>query len=180
MRVRALIGLIAFAVVPRVASAQWAGWDSEFDEEKKSWKEMEAKIPSYPSPKNLLHLEAGTGGHRVYIDANSVSLGEDGVMRYTTVVKTSGGATNVSFEGMRCETREQKTYALGHSDGSWARARDPKWKRIELRENLPYHYVLYREYFCPSKARPPTAREAVDALKQNRSFIHTDEGRQRP
>ena len=180
MPVKGLIGFIALALIPGVALAQWAGWDYEFDEEKKSWKEIEAKIPPYPSPKNLLYLEASTGGHRLYIDANSVSRGEDGVMRYTAVVKTSGGATNVSFEGIRCETREQKTYALGHSDGSWARARNPQWRRIELREILPYHYVLYREYFCLSKARLPTAREAVDALKQNRSFVHSEEGRQRP
>jgi hypothetical protein len=173
MRVKALAALVANA------RAQWADWDYELDQEKKSWKELEAKIPSYPSAKNLLYLEAGRGGHSVYIDANSVSLGEDGVMRYTAMVKTSGGATNVSFEGIRCETREQKIYALGHSDGSWVRARDPKWKRIELRDNMPYHYVLYREYFCPTKARPVTAREAVDALKYSRNLVHTEEGRQR-
>jgi hypothetical protein len=180
MPVKWLVCFVALAFIPGVALAQWAGWDYDFDEEKKSWKEIEAQIPPYPSPKNLLYLEAGGGGHRLYIDANSVSRGEDGVMRYTAVVKASGGATNVSFEGMRCETREQKTYALGHSDGSWARARSPQWRRIELREILPYHYVLYREYFCPSRTRPPTAWEAVDALKQSRSIFHSEEGRQRP
>ena len=180
MRLKCLAVVVAVALMPGAALSQWAGWDYDFDEAKKSWKEIEAKIPSYPDPKNLLHFEAGAGGHQVYVDASSVSLGEDGVLRYTTVVKTSGGATNVTFEGMRCETREHKTYALGRRDGSWARARDPKWKRIELREIMPYHYVLYREYFCPSKSRPASVQQALQALKYSRSSVHSEEGRHSP
>jgi hypothetical protein len=180
MRAEVLLAILALTLAPGLASAQWAEWDYEFDQEKKSWTEMEAKIPAYPATKNLVPLEGGGGRHNVYIDANSISLGEDGVMRYTAVIRTLGGATNVTFEGMRCETREQKTYALGHSGGRWSRARTPEWRRIEIREILPYHYVLYREYFCPSRASPPTPKAVIQALKQSRSFVHGDEGRQRP
>ena len=87
-------------------------------------------------------------------------------MRYTTVIKTAGGATNVTFEGMRCETREGKLYALGRGDGSWVRARDPKWQRILLRDLTPHRYVLYREYFCPSPAMPTAPKIAIDALRR--------------
>ena len=67
---------------------------------------------------------------------------------------------------MRCDTREQKLYALGRSDGSWVRARDPKWERIVLRDLKPHHYVLYRDFFCPSPARATPPKQALNALKR--------------
>ena len=180
MRVSLFLSLAALAVLINPAAAQWAAWDYEFDEEKKSWKEIEAKMPPYPQSRNLLHLVSGASLNRFYIDTESVSLGEDGVMRYTAVVRTAGGASNVSFEGIRCDTREHKVYALGRSDGSWVRARDTKWKYIELRDIAPYHHMLWREYFCVSRRQPATVRQAIDALK--RSSVHdvSSEGRTRP
>ena len=174
MRLEILIVLVALAATTQ-AHAQWSGWDAEFDEETKSWKEIQAKIPPYPKAQNLILLDAGKGtSHTFYVDAASVSVGEDGVVRYTTVVKTAGGATNVTFEGMRCETREGKLYALGHKDGTWARARDAKWQRILLRELKPHRYVLYREFFCPSPAKPTSAKVAVDALRRGVGLAISD------
>lgn len=167
MRRSALVFFVGL-VVPSVAcSAQWEGWDADFDEGKKSWREIQAQIPPYPKGENLVLVEAGSASlHRFYIDAHSVSLGEDGVTRYTVIVKTAGGATNVTFEGMRCETRERKLYALGRSDGSWVRARDPQWTRITFRELAPHHFALYRDYFCPERTLPTPPKQAVDALKR--------------
>jgi CNP1-like family len=148
-------------------AAQWGAWETDFDEEKKGWKEIEAQIPAYPQPKNLVLLEAGSAtSHKFYVDTASISLGEDGVMRYTTVVKTGGGATNVSFEGIRCQTREKKLYALGRADGTWVRARDPKWQRVVLRDLTPHHWTLYREFFCPAPAVPTSPARAIEALKR--------------
>jgi hypothetical protein len=167
MQGRVLVLFAALLVVPVALAAQWSGWEYDFDEEKKSWKEIQAQLPPYPKPENLVLLEAGAATpHKFYIDAASVSLGEDGVIRYTSVVRASGGATNVSFEGMRCETREQKLYALGRSDGTWVRARDAKWQRILLRDLKPHHWTLYREFFCPSPAVPTPPKQAVEALRR--------------
>jgi hypothetical protein len=168
MRLSALVVLGVFAFARVAGAAQWAStWEADFDEDTKSWKEIQSQIPAYPKDQNLVHVEAGSEtSHRFYVDAASVSLGQDGVVRYTTVVKTSGGATNVSFEGMRCETREQKLYALGRSDGTWVRARDPKWQRIVLRDLKPHHYMLYREYFCPSPGVPTAPKHAIDAMRR--------------
>jgi hypothetical protein len=165
--VRLAVWLCAcFAATPAYA-ALWGSWENDFDEDKKAWKEIEAQIPPYPQPKNLVLLDAGSAtSHKFYIDTTSITVGEDGVVRYTTVVKTAGGATNVSFEGIRCSTREQKLYALGRSDGSWVRARDSKWKRILLRDLTPHQWVLYREFFCPQPSMPTPPRQAIDALKR--------------
>lgn len=148
------------------AAAQWAGWDYANDKEITPWAELEAKIPRYPGDAGLLPFEAGpTSGHRFFIEPSSLSIGEDGVVRYILVVRTSGGATNVSFEGMRCETREQKTYAIGQRDGVWTRARDPQWKRIEYKEFSRQHGILYRDFLCRGKAPAASVREIVQLLK---------------
>jgi hypothetical protein len=146
--------------------AQWAGWDYDNDREIKPWSELQAKIPPYPKDPELIQFDAGSAtAHRFFIDPGSLSIGEDGVVRYIMVIRTGGGASNVTFEGMRCETREQKTYAIGHHDGTWSRARDPQWRRIEYREVNRHHGVLYREFFCRGKFAARSVNDIVSALR---------------
>ena len=148
MRIAPLL-FCAATVFAGAAGAQWAEWDRDVEENTKPWKEIEAKIPSYPKEGGLLAFDAGpTSPHRFFLDAQSLSIGEDGVVRYTLVVRTSGGATNVTFEGIRCQTRELKVYAIGQRDGGWTRARDPKWRRIQYQELNRHHNALYGDYLC--------------------------------
>ncbi len=168
IRVLALVAAAAFGTA--TAHAQWRFFESEFDEERKEWKEIEAKIPAYPVDANLLPFQGGGASpHRFFIDAQSLSIDEDGVVRYTLVVKTAGGATNVTFEGMRCDDRQQKLYALGHPGGNWTRARNPQWRRIEYQDVNRHHGVLFSDYFCTgtSSNREPvkSVAEAVQRLK---------------
>ncbi len=159
------------AAVP--AAAQWRMFDPEFDEDKKPWAEIEAKLPLAPRPKHLIPFEAGGATpHRFYIDAPSLSVGEDGIVRYTMVVKAAGGATNVTFEGIRCETREYKRYAVGRADGKWTRARESQWRRVEYKELNRQHHVLYSDFFCPERhARMVTAKQILAALRQSRGNL---------
>lgn len=158
--------LIALSA-PLTAAAQGRLFESDFDDGQKAWKEIEAKLPSYPKAENLIPFEAGAASaHKFFIDAPSISVGEDGVVRYTLFVKAAGGAANVSFEGIRCETREQKYYAIGHGNGSWSKARDPQWRRIEYREVNRHHGVLYVDFFCPGKFPVKSPQDAIKTLKQ--------------
>jgi hypothetical protein len=164
--------LVLALLLPSGAAAQWRLFESDFDEERKEWKEIEARLPAYPRQENLVPVDGGvTALHKFFIDAPSITVGEDGVVRYSLVVKTAGGATNVSFEGIRCEMRQQKLYAMGHANGKWVRARDPVWRRIEHRENYNHHGVLYSEILCRDKHPVKTAREALDSLKYHKPRI---------
>lgn len=157
--------LLVACLLPALTAAQGRDFEREFDEGKKAWKEVEAQIPPYPREENLILFETAPAGHKFFIDAPSVSVSEDGVVRYTLLVKTAGGAVNVSFEGIRCETREQKYYAIGQPGGAWSKAREPAWRRIESKQFNRHHGVLYADYFCEGKAPVANARKAVDALK---------------
>lgn len=169
-RIRGALGILAaLAAFGAPAQEQWSKWDVDFDEGKKPWKEIEAKIPSYPKPENLIPFEAGkAGGHRYFIDARSLSLGEDGVMRFVLVIRAAGGATNVTFEGIRCEMRQRKFYAIGQANGSWTRARNAQWRRIGEQEQSQ-HGTLYDEYFCSDKYLPATPQRAIQMLKYSGS-----------
>jgi len=154
------------------AAAQWSGWDYAFDREIKPWQELQLQLPSYPKADTLIAFDAGAAAkHRFFVDEKSISLGEDGVVRYTLVIKTAGGATNVVFEGIRCETREKKTYALGHDDGTWARARNPAWRFIEGRMYDRHYNVLYGDIFCRGKLPVESVKDMTQALRQGSARI---------
>jgi len=164
--VRRAAGVFAMlAACGAQAQEQWSQWVIDFDEGKKPWKEIEAKIPAYPRNENLIPFEAVKAtGHQYFVDAQSLSLGEDGVVRYVLVIRAAGGATNVTFEGMRCETREQKYYAVAQPGGGWNRARNPQWRPIRQQE-VSQHGTLFDEYFCAERFRPATPGQAIQRLK---------------
>lgn len=164
--VAALAAVAACAGLAAAPRESWQLWEVDFDEANKPWKEIESKLPAYPRSEHLVPFEGGGASpHRFFIDAQSLSVGEDEVVRYTLLIRTAGGATNVSFEGMRCETREQKYYALGRADGNWVRARNPQWRRIESQSINRQHDVLYAGVFCDGKSPVATAREVLQRLK---------------
>ncbi len=169
-RAMGAVGVLALlAALDAPAQDAWSRWGVDFDENNKPWKEIEAMIPAYPRPENLLPFEADkTRGHRYFLDAPSLSLGEDGVMRYVLVVKTAGGATNVSFEGIRCDERQQKYYAIGQTNGGWTRARNPQWRRIG-QQGQSQHDTLYGEYFCVDRRLPATPERVIQMLKSGGS-----------
>jgi hypothetical protein len=139
------------------AAAQWKEWDYDLDQEKKPWSELQTQLPAYPKPENLLRFEMGSNtANRYFVDATSVSVGEDDVVRYALVIRSGGGANNVSFEGIRCKSREVRVYAFGHPGEQWSRARNSTWRPIEPREINGYHYALLRDYFCWTSSRTST------------------------
>ncbi len=137
----------------------------EFDDEK-IWFELQAQLPSYPKPENLIFFDIGPiSSHRHYIDETSIQVGDDGVIRYSLVIEPSSKVMNVSFEGLRCATKERKRYALGRSDGTWSQSHLTEWQRLE---NITQDYAqqeLFKYYFCPLKSIVGSPQEAIRALK---------------
>lgn len=131
----------------------FGGFEHDFDDDKKPWQEVAAKLPAYPKAENLIPFEVSSATrHQFFIDQASLSSGEDGVVRYTVVIRTTGGAENVSFEGLRCGTGERKLYAFGHSDGkgggNWSRNRYARWELIPARQATSHQRELFFHYFC--------------------------------
>ena len=87
-----------------------------------------------------------------FVDAKSLAVGTDGVVRYAVVITVSAGARNVNYEGIRCDTYEWRQYAgLNSEHDGWDRTVENDWRRIENGELNAYHSALYQDYFCANK-----------------------------
>ena len=131
------------------------------------WKEAEFRLPAYPSDADLIPLDLRSPTRaQFFVDARSLSLAEDGVVRYSLVVRGAGGAENVSFEGIRCATAERKLYALGRG-GEWVPSRNDSWQLIADNALNRQHAVLAKEYFCPPGSVRPSQAEILDLLRKD-------------
>ncbi len=116
---RLLLFMALFAAIsPLHAKRDAYGMEKEyfdFDESQvEQWKESEISLPPYPRDENLLAVPLlATDTLKIYIDRASLSRGPDRVARFSLVVESPSGARSVFYDGLRCETREYKTYAIG-------------------------------------------------------------------
>jgi hypothetical protein len=136
---------------------------TEFEREleEREFKEADVQLPAYPKKDGLLEFRiSDPGSFRYFIDAASISIGKDDVVRYTLVVRSSSGVDNVSYEGVRCHAGSNKVFAYGY-DGKWSPAHGD-WRDTALR----WQYELRTRYLCPMKMRVQSAAEAIDALKR--------------
>lgn len=148
------------------ANAQSFYFEKDFDDEEKPWQEIAVQIPAAPKQENLLPFYVGpTTPHTFSIDPSSVSIGEDRVVRYILHVKTSGGAESISYEGIRCQTFEKKTYAFGQRDGSWTRARRDKWEPITGTVVNRHHAALAKDYFCDHQTIAGSVKEIIARMR---------------
>ena len=151
---------------PLVAHAEWGEFEHEFEQDK-PWVEVAAQLPPYPKPENLIPFNVSSATrNRHFVDAASISVGADNVVRYTVVVEAAGGAKNVSFEGLRCESGERRLYAYGHPDGTWSKARNAGWENIKFRSLLSYQKALFEDHFCRDGIRVRDGKEAVQNLRR--------------
>jgi hypothetical protein len=141
--------------------------DFEEDYENKQWQEVEVQLPAAPRQDSMLpfYVSAATE-NRFFVDGSTISVGTDGVVRYVLLILAAGGGRNVTFEGMRCQTRERRIYASGRQDGSWSKARKNEWVRIQEQYANRHHATLFLDYFCPIGSIVQDAAEARNALKQ--------------
>ncbi|MCM2306344.1 MAG: CNP1-like family protein [Sulfuritalea sp.] len=140
----------------------------DFEEEQPWQEQKEVDLPAFPKDENLREFYVSAVATNKYlIDASTLAVGADGVVRYVLVVKASGGATNVSFEGINCKDRSWKLYATGRSDNSWNRSQASRvqWRPIENKPVNRHHAALSRDYFCPGGIGIYTADEGRNALR---------------
>ena len=128
--------------------------------------EAQAPLPEYPKPENYLPLQvSATTPFVFFVDAKSVSAGKDGVVRYSLIAKSSGGAPNISFEGIRCSEGQFRVYAFGRSDNTWSESQMSRWQPMPADARNAQRAVLYRDFFCSAGGIIATAEEGVQALR---------------
>lgn len=141
--------------------------DDDEGRDVRRWQERVADFPAAPLAENLLpfYVSAATSND-FFVDGASISVGSDGVVRYVLVVQAAGGARNVSFEGIRCETKEYRDYAFGRPDGSWSKSRNENWRQIRDVPANRHHFALFIDYFCPGGVIALSVDHVRDVLRR--------------
>lgn len=162
---RACLALIL--MLPIAAGAQLFGSDERGGErERLAGPEAPVTLPQFPRQEDYLPFEvSATTPFDFFVDARSLRVGADTVVRYTVIAKSAGGALNISFEGMRCADHQFRVYALGRADKTWSEVRNSKWETIRREVRNAQRAVLYNDFFCPMTGYIATAEEGVRALK---------------
>ena len=146
-----------------------AGLFSDDDGKTAPLEEGALLLPAAPKADDLLRYTVGPGTAMTFaVDAKSVSVGDDQIVRYSSVITSGTGVTNISYEGIRCKTAERKLYATGRPDGSWNSVPEPVWRRISQVGANSYQATLMKEFFCDGEAVAGKAATMVERLRRKK------------
>jgi len=148
--------------------------DSDFVyllDRKPTWTEIQNPVlPPLPQAADVLQFDVSTTSNLNFgIDAKSLSVGQDGVVRFTAVISSPAGAHNIYYEGIRCDTYEWRLYAAANDAGTdWDHSVSNNWRRIENSELNAYQSALYVDYMCTSKMPKGKAKDIVNNIRFHR------------
>lgn len=164
--------LVAVALLTgTVAASAQSQFEEDFDDKEKPWQEIAVQLPPAPKPENLVQFYVSPTATQTFaVDTQSLSVGSDGVVRYTLVAVSESGARNVSYEGIRCESYERKLYAFGQPDGTWSRSRRDQWERITGYTSNRQQAALAKDYFCMEKTVAGKAENMVERLRHSKTL----------
>lgn len=130
------------------------------------WVEQAYELPAAPREADLIEFSVGGGTQaRFLIDAETLSVGTDGVVRYALVALSPSGVRNVTAEGIRCANWTWRIYASGRADGQWAAARSAKWEAIVNTTYNRARAALATDVFCDGSVPPRDRGEVLRRLR---------------
>lgn len=149
--------------VPLLSQAQTSYTDE------KVWTEAATLPPASFSTEALLPFEVLKSSSLSYgIDPATLIVGEDGVARYVLVARSSSGALNVLYQGIRCATAETKTYGRLSDKGTWNTTVDADWQALSFRGPTRPAMVLARQGVCDGRTLNGNPQKMLATLKQDR------------
>ncbi len=147
------------------------------DIEEYVWKEGDSKAAAYPKDKDLVEI-SGPPAYRNYqylIDAENLSVGDDGVVRYALVIRSPSGVDNARYEGIRCMSQQIKTYAYGTMDmqgnKKFVGRSEPKWKPVSSTGATGYGSILIANYFCSFESITLKRNEVIQNIKYGKGDV---------
>lgn len=131
--------------------------------------ESEFTLPAAPQKSSLLPFYVSpTTTLDFAIDAKSLSVSSDGIVRYTLAVTSKAGASNISYEGIRCASAEKKLYATGKPDGSWSASRRDAWVPIVDGGSNRQHAALTKDYFCDGRTVAGKSDAIIERIRKQK------------
>lgn len=140
------------------------------DPEAERWRESTVTPPPKFNLDQLQPFDVSPGAALSYgIDPKTLSVGEDGVVRYVMVARSSSGALNVLYQGLRCQTGEVKTYGRWNNNASsWNTSTRDEWQPLSFSGPTRPAMMLARAAICEGSTVNGNPQKILHTLKHGR------------
>jgi hypothetical protein len=130
------------------------------------WQEADYTVPDYPTaPVWIGFFVPLKPDFKYFVDAQSLSLGSDGVLHYVLRAVSASGAESLSVEGLQCENHSLRAYAFGDTiNKQWISSTRALWKRLNDEDGL--HMRLANDV-CPDWNTPASVADVVSSIKKS-------------
>lgn len=164
-----MIRLVALTLLALHVISTAARTNEGFKYEEKIWVEQEVRdLPAYPDPTALSKIPLqGENQYSYLVDHRSLAVGPDAIIRFIFAVRTEQGGTQISYAGLRCASREWKTYAYGTEQGAWRRPTNVSWEPIELKRRENYRHEMYADFLCEGGGPAGSEKALVARLRRS-------------
>jgi hypothetical protein len=149
--------------------------DFDYDDSAdKPWREGAVEELPLPADSDLLRvrLDALPAGFQAYMSPNHLTYSaEDRVFRFWLIIKSSAGAYNATYEGLRCEVQEYRVYAHGnpHRQPPVRANSNSSWQAVGIGAKN-YRRELLVTLMCDESRRPAPLRDIVATLRGHRAY----------
>lgn len=129
------------------------------------WQEGKVELVDYPASFDWRELTMPPEvKQRVFIDAGSLQIGEDGAVRITMRQLSSKGADNISREGFVCKERTQRSYAFADTAGKrWIESTRGSWQKAL---GTDYLRRAMLDQLCDGSVTPRNNAELLNHLNK--------------
>jgi hypothetical protein len=112
------------------------------------WREADAPPPPPLRTDRLIPVEIPSSTLKFGVDPASISVGQDGIVRYVVVARSSSGVINANYEAIHCQMANVKVYARHNPDSGWVVVRDPQWMPLHSTPNSRHSLIIARTGAC--------------------------------
>lgn len=164
-----LLFITAFAMAkPTDRYEEITGEQDDFDVIEKPWLESGIQVPELPNDAawSPVPMDSLPKTQQLALDKNTMKVDQkDWVVRYWVLIRSTGGAYNAAYEGIRCTTNEFIIYAYGQNkrEPNVKRVREPRWMDVGQRRKGNYRRELVDYFFCAGEV-PRNIKQIEQAI----------------
>ncbi|QWE18865.1 CNP1-like family protein [Polynucleobacter corsicus] len=100
------------------------------------------------------------------VDTNSILIGNDGITRYTVILTSPNGNSQVQYEGIRCDSFQWRLYGT-LENGVWKENPLSTWRAIQSNVPNRYQAALAQGAFCNFSSQEKSIKAIVNSLNPN-------------
>lgn len=128
------------------------------------WQETEVPAPPPLRTEGLIAIDQPESSLRFGVDPASISIGNDGIVRYVVVATSNRGAVNAFYEGIRCDVGQVKLYARHVPQRGWVPVVDGQWRSVHEAKPTRHSLLIARNGACIGEAPNRSAQQIVRDL----------------